>query len=258
MSIVYNRAIGKDWIIRLNGSFTYAHNEIVDKDEPENVESYYSEIGHPINSLRGYVAEGLFTSQEEIDNSPKQTLSTYTIGDVKYKDLNGDGKIDGNDITTIGNPEIPEIVYGLGGTVKYKKWDVSLMFQGAAKVSLMMTDINPFGDSAHQGYNIAQAIVDDHWSESNNVADAGYPRLSPNFVQNNVQPSTFYLRNATYLRLKSAEIGYTFNQWLRVYAAGTNLLTFSPFDRWDPEMGSGNGLAYPLQRTAKIGIQFHY
>ena len=258
MSIVYNRAIGKDWIIRLNGSFTYAHNEIVDKDEPENVESYYSEIGHPINSLRGYVAEGLFTSQEEIDNSPKQTLSTYTIGDVKYKDLNGDGKIDGNDITTIGNPEIPEIVYGLGGTVKYKKWDVSLMFQGASKVSLMMTDINPFGDSAHQGYNIAQAIVDDHWSESNNVADAGYPRLSPNFVQNNVQPSTFYLRNATYLRLKSAEIGYTFNQWLRVYAAGTNLLTFSPFDRWDPEMGSGNGLAYPLQRTAKIGIQFHY
>lgn len=258
MSLVYNRIISKDWSIRLNGSFTYAHNEVVDKDEPENVESYYSEIGHPINSIRGYVAEGLFTSQEEIDNSPKQTLSTYTIGDIKYKDLNGDDKIDGNDITTIGNPEIPEIVYGFGGTVKYKKWDVSLMIQGSAKVSLMMEDIHPFADAAHQGYNISQAIVDNHWSESNNVADAAYPRLSPNFLQNNVQPSTFYLRDAAYLRLKSAEIGYTFSPWLRMYASGTNLLTFSPFDRWDPEMGSGNGLDYPLQRTVKVGIQFHY
>lgn len=258
MSLVYNKIISKDWNIRLNGSFTYAHNEVVDKDEPENVEAYYSEIGHPINSIRGYVAEGLFTSQEEIDNSPKQTLSTYTIGDIKYKDLNGDEKIDGNDITTIGNPEIPEIIYGFGGTVKYKKWDVSLMLQGSAKVSLMMRDIHPFADAAHQGYNISQAIADNHWSESNNVANAAYPRLSSNFLQNNVQPSTFYLRNAAYLRLKSAEIGYTFYPWLRLYAAGTNLLTFSPFDRWDPEMGSGNGLAYPLQRTIKVGIQFHY
>lgn len=258
VGLSYNKALSKDWIIKLNGSFTYAHNEVVDKDEPENVESYYSEIGHPINSLRGYVAEGLFTSQEEIDNSPKQTLSTYTIGDIKYKDLNGDNKIDGNDITTIGNSEIPEIIYGFGGTVKYKKWDVSLLFQGAAKVSLMMKDIHPFADAAHQGYNISQAIVDNHWAESNNVADAAYPRLSPNFLQNNVQPSTFYLRNAAYLRLKSAEIGYTFSPWLRLYASGTNLLTFNPFDRWDPEMGSGNGLDYPLQRTVKIGIQFHY
>ena len=258
MSLTYNKVLKKDVTLSLHGSFTYAHNEVVDKDEPSNVEPYYSEIGHPVNSLRGYIAEGLFTSQEEIDNSPVQTLSNYTVGDIKYKDLNGDNKIDGNDITTIGNPEIPEIVYGFGGTLKWKKWDFSVMFQGAAKVSLMMEDHHPFADAAHQGYNISQAIVDNHWSESNNVANAAYPRLTSNFLENNIQPSTFYLRNAAYLRLKTAEVGYTFTPWLRAYVAGTNLLTFSPFDAWDPEMGSGNGLKYPLQRTVKIGVQFHY
>ena len=90
------------------------------------------------------------------------------------------------------------------------------------------------------------------------VANAAYPRLTSNFLENNIQPSTFYLRNAAYLRLKTAEVGYTFTPWLRAYVAGTNLLTFSPFDAWDPEMGSGNGLKYPLQRTVKIGVQFHY
>ena len=258
MSLTYNKVLKKDVTLSLHGSFTYAHNEVVDKDEPSNVEPYYSEIGHPVNSLRGYIAEGLFTSQEEIDNSPVQTLSNYTVGDIKYKDLNGDNKIDGNDITTIGNPEIPEIVYGFGGTLKWKKWDFSVMFQGAAKVSLMMEDHHPFADAAHQGYNISQAIVDNHWSESNNVANAAYPRLTSNFLENNIQPSTSYLRTAAYRRLKTAEVGYTFTPWLRAYVAGTNLLTFSPFDAWDPEMGSGNGLKYPLQRTVKIGVQFHY
>jgi TonB-linked SusC/RagA family outer membrane protein len=254
----FHKAVNKDFIIGVNGSFTYAHNEVTNKDEPTNVASYYSVIGHPINSIRGYIAEGLFTSQKEIDNSPKQTLSNYTIGDIKYKDLNGDNKIDGNDITTIGNPTVPEIVYGLGLNIKYKKWDASVFFQGDAKVSLLMSDIWPFADAAHQGYNISRYIVDDHWSEANNVADASYPRLSSVYLQNDIQTSTYYVRNASYLRLKTAEVGYTFNRWLRVYLSGTNLLTFSPFKTWDPEMGGGNGLSYPLQRTVKIGIQFHY
>ncbi|MCS2681067.1 hypothetical protein NXV81_14325 [Bacteroides ovatus] len=115
----------------------------------------------------------------------------------------------------------------------------------------MMSDIHPFSEAKYKGYNIAQYIVDDHWSESNNVAGAAYPRLSPEFITNNAQTSTYYLRNAAFLRLKNAELGYSFFPWLRVYAAGTNLLTFSPFSTWDPEMGSGNGLKYPLQRTVQ-------
>lgn len=258
MSAVYTKVYSKDFTMKFNGSFTYAHNEMTEVDEPKNVETYYSRIGHPINSIRGLVADGLFTSQEEIDKSPRQELGTYTLGDIKYKDLNGDNKIDLNDVTTIGNPEIPEIIYGFGGTVKYKKFDCSFMFQGAGKVSLMMTDIHPFVDKSGDGYGISQYIVDNHWSETNNNARAAYPRLSPTFVNNDVQTSSFYLRNGSYMRLKNAEFGYTPLSWMRIYIAATNIFTISPFKTWDPEMGSGNGLRYPLQRTFKIGVQFHY
>ena len=258
IGVTFNKAVNKDLIVGANGSFTYAHNEVTGEDEPANVAPYYSAIGHPINSIRGYVAEGLFTSQDEIDNSPKQTLSNYTIGDIKYKDLFFFKQKTAYEITTIGNPTIPEIIYGFGANIKYKKWDASVFFQGDAKVSLLMSDIWPFADAAHQGYNIARYIVRNHWSESNNVANAAYPRLSPVYLQNDVQTSTYYVRDAAYLRLKTAEVGYTFTKWLRVYLSGTNLLTFSPFKTWDPEMGSGNGLLYPLQRTVQIGIQFHY
>lgn len=254
----YQKAFGKDWIVGINGSFTYAHNEVTNYDEPDNVSPFYTHNGHPINSIRGYIAEGLFTSQEEIDNSPKQTFSSYTIGNIKYKDLNNDNQIDGNDITTIGDPEIPEIVYGFGGNIRYKKWDFTLFFQGVGKTSLLMENITPFADASNRGLNIPQYIVDDHWSETNNNANAAYPRLTTSYTTNDTQPSTYYLRNASFLRLKNAEIGYTANKWLRVYVAGSNLCYFSPFKTWDPELGSGNGLSYPLQRTVKIGIQFHY
>lgn len=254
----YQKAFTKDLIVSVNGSFTYAHNEVTNYDEPDNVAPYYTHNGHPINSIRGYIAEGLFTSQEEIDNSPKQTFSNYTIGNIKYKDLNNDGIIDGNDITTIGNPEVPEIVYGFGGNVRYKKWDFTVFFQGAGKTSLLMKNNTPFADASNRGLNIPEYIVENHWSESNNVADAAYPRLTTSYATNDTQASTYYLRNASFLRLKNIELGYTVNKWLRVYVAGSNLFYFAPFRTWDPEMGSGNGLSYPLQRTAKIGIQFHY
>ena len=257
LTVAWNKVFNKDLTVQLKGTFTYAHNEIVAKDEPSNVEEYYSEIGQPVNSIRGLIAEGLFTSQEEIDKHAKQTFSSYTIGDIKYKDLNDDGLIDGNDITTIGNPSIPEILYGFGGTVKYKNWDLSLFFQGSGKVSLLMSNVHPFCDTQHFGYGITQYIVDDHWSENNNVATAAYPRLSAVAVENNRQASSYWLRNGSYVRLKNAEVGYSFSKF-RFYLAGTNLLTFSPFDLWDPEKGGGNGLSYPLQRTVKIGVQFQY
>lgn len=256
--LTYQKAIGKDLIVSLNGSFTYAHNEIKNVDEPANIEPYFSRTGHPINSIRGYIAEGLFTSQEEIDNSPKQGFSNVSIGNIKYKDLNGDGQIDANDMTTIGNPEVPEIIYGFGGNVKYKHWDFTIFFQGAGKTSLLMKNNTPFADSNNRGLNIPEYIVKNHWSESNNVADAAYPRLTTQYNTNDTQASTYYLRDASFLRLKNIELGYTVNKWLRVYVAGSNLFYISPFRDWDPEMGSGNGLTYPIQRTAKIGIQFHY
>lgn len=178
-------------------------------------------------------------------------------GDIWYMNQpNGDGKydnvIDGNDRVYMGNPADPEIVYGFGPSMKWKKWDFSFFFQGVAKTSIMMSGVAPFGNYYHNG--LFKYIADDHWSVENSNPNAKYPRLTLQSNANNEQYSDYYLRNGAFLKLKNAEIGYTHKGW-RFYMSGNNLLTFSPFDHWDPEMGSGNGLKYPTQRTFNVGIQ---
>ena len=173
------------------------------------------------------------------------------------RDLNGDGIVDGNDVTTAGSPTVPEIQYGIGATVKWRRLDFSFMFQGASNVSLRMYNMHPFCDASHFGYGITQYIADNHWSEDNNRADAAYPRLTSQLSSNNTQSSTFYIHDAKYLRLKTVELGYTIKK-LRVYLSGNNLFVISPFDYWDPEKGGGHGLSYPLQRMAKIGVQYQF
>ena len=258
LSAVYNKQFNKDWSLSVRGTFTFSRNEVREKDEGDLMYDYMSVVGHPVNAITGVlIADGLFTSQEEIDNSPRQQFGNYTVGDIKYRDLNGDGVVDGNDVTTAGNPTIPEIQYGFGATLKWRKIDFSFMFQGAANVSLRMYNMHPFCDASHFGYGITQYIADNHWSEDNNRADAAYPRLTSQMNSNNTQASTFYIHDAKYLRLKSIELGYTIKR-LRVYISGNNLFVLSPFKYWDPEKGSGHGLSYPLQRTAKIGVQYQF
>ena len=125
------------------------------------------------------------------------------------------------------------------------------------RITISATCHQPFCTSANSGFGIVQYIADNHWSWDNNRADAEYPRLTSIASDNNTQASTYYLRKANYLRLKSLEIGYSIRNF-RIYVAGSNLFTISPFDYWDPEKGNGNGLSYPLQRTVKIGLQYHF
>lgn len=254
----YEKQMGKDFRLSFRGTFTYAHNEVEDKDEPKLLYAYTSAVGHPISTVFGYVAEGLFSSQQEIDNSPEQTFDTYYPGNIKYKDLNNDGQIDGNDVTAIGYPTTPEIMYGFNTGIAYKKWDMSFLIQGDARVSLLMSNFHPFADASHFGYGILQWIVDDHWSEENQNVNAAYPRLSSTWSVNDTKTSSFWVRDASYIRLKNFELGYRANKNVRVYAAGSNLFYLSPFKYWDPEMGSGNGLKYPLQWTVKIGAQLNF
>ena len=211
-----------------------------------------------VNSVYGLVADGLFASQEEIDNSPRQTfMPDYLPGDIKYRDLNGDGVIDANDRTSLGYPTVPEILYGFGASVNYKRWDFSFFFQGTARVSLRMYDMHPFRDNQYSGFNMTQYVADDHWSEADPNPNAAYPRLDYRYNANNTQTSSFWIKNGSYLRLKSVELGFTYKS-LRAYLAGTNLFIISPFKYWDPEMGSGNGLKYPLQRVVKLGLQYNF
>lgn len=260
ISIDYNKAFSKDLILSLRGTFTYAHNEIVSMDEPQYKWGYQYKKGHPINSINCLIAEGLYRDEKDIASSPKSVYATrYPLqpGDIKYKDLNNDEVIDDNDKCWNGNPTIPEIIYGFGFSLKYKGFDCSAFFQGQGKISLIMYDAHPFSTKAKPGFGLVQWIADEHWSEASPDPDAKYPRLSSQWNEHNGQANTLYVRNGKMLRLKTAEIGYSYKM-MRVYVSGTNLLTFSPFKYWDPEKGSGNGLSYPLQRTFNLGFQFNF
>ncbi|MVZ60645.1 SusC/RagA family TonB-linked outer membrane protein [Sphingobacterium humi] len=257
-SLSYKKMLNDNLSMSFTGNFTYAHNEVVDKDEPQLLYTYTSAIGHPINTNFGLLSDRLFANQQQINESAIQEYSTYKPGDIKYQDLNADGKINKNDVTAIGMPTVPEIVYGLNGMVNYKKMDFSFLLQGQSRVSLMMSNMHPFASTGQFGFGITQYIADDHWSEENQNIDAKYPRLTSTWNENNVQASDYWLRDASFLRLKYMEIGYRFKKVVRIYAAGSNLFSIHSFKHWDPEMGGGNGLFYPLQRTAKLGIQCQF
>lgn len=259
-SIDYNHTFNKDFSMSFKGTFTYATNKVLEYDEPDYQEyPNLSRVGHSINQPLLYVAERLFIDDEEVAHSPKQNLGGFVqAGDIKYKDIPNaegvcDGVIDANDRVYTGHPTVPEIVYGFGPSFQYKKWDFSCFFQGAARTSIVVGDIHPFGTDGLR--NVQKFIADDYWSESNQNIYAAYPRLSKQYNQNNTQASTYWLRNGAFLKLKDIELGYSFKMF-RVYLRGSNLLTFSPFDLWDPEQGNGNGLFYPTQKSFNVGIQF--
>lgn len=268
-SIDLNHSFSRDTWITGRFNFTYAHNEYVQNEEPEYRWPYLSDIGWPINTWKGYIAERLFIDQADVNNSPIQELgSVPQAGDIKYKDINGDGRVNSDDQVHLGYPTVPEITYGVGLSGGYKNFDISFFFQGQARVSFFI-DPNARRDDRHGIAPFAgnrgalKIIADDHWNPNNPVSHAFWPRLSASINANNShQNSTWWLRNGSFIRLKTLEVGYTLpNSWfntipfnmVRVYATGQNLFALSSFKLWDPEM-AGNGLAYPLQRVYNIGL----
>lgn len=262
IALDYNKQITKDFFLSFKGTLTYAHNTILERGEPPfQLYPNLSSVGYSRGQHLVYVADGLFRDQADVDSHAEQTLGYIPQpGDIKYvdqPDANGncDGIINTNDRVYMGYPEDPEIVYGFGPSMKYKNWDFSFFFQGAARTSILMSGFHPFGKNATRG--VMKFIADDYWSESNPNPNAAYPRLTRDTNANNTVNSSYWLRNGAFLKLKNAEIGYTFKMF-RAYLNGSNLLTFSPFEHWDPEMGGGSGMKYPTQRVFNIGIQFTF
>ena len=255
LSVNWRKEFTKDLYVDFRGNFTYTENKYVNLDEPVYPYVWKTSTGKPLSRTTGYIAQGLFSSQEEIDNSPTQNLgSTVKPGDIKYRDVNGDGKIDDSDQVMISPyGTTPRIQYGLGMNVTYKKFDFGVFFNGSAKRTIMISGISPFGQS---DYNVMQFIADDYWSESNPNPNAKYPRLGLTSSQtaNNTVASTYWMRNGNFIRFKTLELGYKF-KYGRVYLNGDNIAVFSPFKLWDPEL-SWN--AYPLQRTFNIGVQLNF
>lgn len=271
----YKATIGKGAFIQGRGNLTIASSKYTKYEEPQYAESYRYLTGQTLGRARGYIAERLFVDDNEAANSPSQIFSSNGIapkgGDIKYRDLNNDGRIDDKDQAFIGNPTVPKIVYGYGLSGGYKGFDLSAFFQGQAQVSFFIdpSRTSPFIQSPDGAYasgntQLLKAFADDHWSEDNQNLYAQYPRLgvNGNQIENNRQNSSWWMRDGSFLRLKSVEFGYTVpvrltQKWkmnkVRIYFNGLNLYTWSPFKLWDPEIG-GNGFAYPIQKVFNVGL----
>ena len=267
----YKDHIGEiNWTVR--GNITYSKNTILERDEENNVYAYQYGKGYRVNQQRGLIALGLFRDYDDIRNSPKQSWGTVQPGDIKYKDVNGDGIVDDGDRVAIGATDTPSLIYGLGASVSWRGFDFNLHFQGAGKYTFLINSgaVNAFRDG--RWGNILQGITDNRWISSDisgtketENPNAPYPRLSYGYNLNNQQSSSFWLRNGRFLRLKNLDIGYTLPkpmvntihlESVRIYISGQNLITWSPFKLWDPELDSSQrGQIYPITRSLTAGIQ---
>ena len=274
-SIDYNKYFTSGYWLQSRANFTYAHSEFLVYEEPAYNEKYKSRVGNPINQQYGLIAERLFVDEYEVMNSPLQTYGEYMAGDIKYRDVNGDGQITDLDIVPLGYPSVPEIVYGFGASFGNKSFDVSIFFQGQARSSFWIDveKVSPFQVVApddKEPYTkdipILDAFAKSHWSESDRNLYALWPRLSDELNKNNTQKSSWFMYDGAFLRLKTVEIGYRLPESLlkkanltntRFYITGNNLFAISGFDLWDIEMG-GNGLGYPLQRVFNVGVQIGF
>lgn len=264
VAIDYHKNFSSGWWIVGRVNFTYATSEYMVYEEADYSKTpWKSKIGQSLGQIWGYVAERLFVDEYEVRNSPTQAPDAMA-GDIKYKDINDDGLVNELDQVPIGFPTTPEIIYGYGFSTGYKNFDLSCFFQGLGRESFW---INPVSTAPFAGQTALLKVYEEsHWSESNRDLYALWPRLSPNVNVNNTATSTWFMRNGSFLRLKSVELGYTMPATLtrkigvnmaRWYVSGTNLLTFSSFDLWDPEM-AGNGLGYPVQKVVNFGVQVSF
>lgn len=261
----------------LRGNFTYYKNKILERDEQDNSYPYLMQKGYRAEQTRGLIALGLFKDYEEIRNSPRQTFGAYMPGDIKYKDINGDGLINGDDVVPVGAGWRPTLQYGMGLSASWRGLDINVLFQGAGRSSYFLNGPTVYPFLEGEWGNILTEVVDpgNRWVSSeisgghgiSENPNAKYPRLSYGGNANNYRPSTFWLRDGAYMRFKLLELGYTVPaslctrlrlRSLRVYLIGNNLMVWDKVKVWDPEMASSDGTRYPLPRTFTMGMTFKF
>lgn len=261
LSVNWKKEVVKDLWADLRFNMTYNKNWYEYKDEPDYPYVWKTETGKPLDRQVGYICDGFFQSQEEIDHAPTQPYgnSTLKIGDLKYRDVNGDGVITSDDqvmISPYGRD--PRLQWGLGLNLVYKKWDLGLFFNGSGKRSFQIAGMKPFASQNDNGpRNILKIISDSYYSiyEPDNF-NVKYPLLAVSDIdaKHNMENSTFWLRDGKFVRFKTLEVGYSFKH-CRVYFSGDNLAVWGPFKGWDPEL---NWDSYPLSQTFNIGAQFKF
>jgi TonB-linked SusC/RagA family outer membrane protein len=259
--------------VTIRGNMTYSKNEVLEKDEENKAYPYQYERGYRVGQEKGLIALGLFKDYDDIRNSPRQEFGPVQPGDIKYKDVNGDGVVNDGDIVAIGATKRPNLIYGVGASIAWKGFDINIHFQGAGKSTFPIYGKNVFAFRENDWGNVMKGTLEERWVDAETAARLGiaanedpnapYPRLTYGENKNNERGSTFWLRDGRYFRLKNVDIGYTlpksvtnkyhFND-IRVFIAGSNLLTWSKFKLWDPESTQPRGEDYPLTRSITMGL----
>ncbi|MFD2035209.1 SusC/RagA family TonB-linked outer membrane protein [Belliella marina] len=269
LEINYNNKIGElnYWI---KSNYSLARNKILYMDEPQRAHPWLQRTGHQVGQFWGLVSDGFYNTQEELaaaDNSG--FTSQLQLGDIRYVDQNGDGVIDQYDEVPIGYSSFPQVIYGVSFGGQYKNLDFSVLFQGADKVSAYIDQMGAWAFDTD--WRSATTRHLERWTPERYEAGLpiSYPRveLSPTPGKHNYRPSDFWLQDASYLRLKNAEVAYNFQKSflsrigvanLRVFVNGNNLLTWSKMKNFDPEAPTGRGGFYPQMRVYNMGVNARF
>jgi len=260
-----------DFEFNIAGNISYAKNKILFKDEPTAQYYWMMQTGFSVGQLKGYRSDGLYNYTSEVMNRPYYSFYANKVqkGDIKYIDIDGDGIIDQNDMVPMGYSSYPEITYGMNFGVNWKRFDISLLFQGASNTSIQQRVMTAWAFNLGANMTLSEHL--NRWSQER--FDSGQlitmPRLSSNGSESpNSQDSDFWLQKANYLRLKNAEIGYTINpkilakagiSSLRLYVNGNNLLTFTNLKNADPENPTRNtGGIYPQMKVFNVGVNLNF
>ena len=266
LSINSTYKVSNDFQISLGGNFTYAKNTLLQVFETDATYNNPNRrrTGKPLGTLFGYHALGFFQSSDFNDDGSlekgiaMQPWGKVQPGDIRYEDINRDGKIDNDDLTSIGYPSTPQIIYGISPSVSYKGLRLDLLFQGSANVDAYMDQWKKWAF-----YNGMSAYVDNfnYWTPE--TPDAKYPRITSAPTTNNTQTSSFWVQDASYLRLKNATLAYTIPSFIaekisiqniRVYISGQNIITWSKMINYDPESTGAYSNLYPQQKVVTLGL----
>ncbi|MBO9561151.1 MAG: TonB-dependent receptor [Niastella sp.] len=258
-TVGYNNRKGK-LHYSISGNFTYAKSNIVFIDEAPGVLPYQRQTGHPLNSYLLYNAIGIYRTQDEIDKTPH--LPNTQPGDLIYQDYNGDNKITADDQVRTKYGNIPQIMYGAVFSLDYSNFDLSMVFSGQAQVSQYVLP-----ESGTVG-NFYSSWADNRWSPTN--INGSYPRVdtrTSSSINGGLYNNTFWLNDASFLRLKNVELGYNLTgnllsrvhmQSARIYVNAFNLFTITKVKDYDPEGNSGSGQFYPQQRIINVGVNVRF
>jgi len=292
-NIAFTHEISKDWSFTVRGNYTYSQNEVLNWEQAAQKYPYQAYNGYPNDRIQGYIALGLFKDEQDVASSPVQTFGGQKVlpGDIKYKDINGDGMIDSDDRVFLSDPTFPRLMYGFGGEIRYKNITLGIMFKGTGKTDFYHVGYwhKDFGTNG-PGYmpfiygetgNVLSLVNDpaNRWvprdyamthgidpSKAENP-NARFPRLSYGYYANNSQLSTFWKGDCRYLRLQEVTLNYHLRQVflqragiqsVDIQFVGNNLYIWDKVKNWDPEQAFRNGRAYPIPSRYTLQLYLNF